>query len=202
MEDVVLPEGSTYVWKYDSSYHYAKASSFVGGSNKASESWLVSPEINLANYTDIFINFETALKLFTENVEATDYVGIYVGEAGSVPSVSGWTNLSNEVESFGTGTNYDFLNSGDVPVPDGFNGKKVQFGFYYVSTTECAPTWEIKNITVSGTTVGSGAVDGIATDLDSPIEYYTLQGIKVNNPAKGQIYIIRQGNKVTKAIIR
>ena len=202
MEDVVLPEGSTYVWKYDSSYHYAKASSFVGGSNKASESWLVSPEIDLANYTDIFINFETALKLFTENVEATDYVGIYVGEAGSVPSVSGWTNLSNEVESFGTGTNYDFLNSGDVPVPDGFNGKKVQFGFYYVSTTECAPTWEIKNITVSGTTVGSGAVDGIATDLDSPIEYYTLQGIKVNNPAKGQIYIIRQGNKVTKAIIR
>ena len=31
----------------------------------------------------------------------------------------------------------------------------------------------------------------------SPVEYYTLEGMRVNQPVKG-IYIMRQGNKVVK----
>ena len=34
---------------------------------------------------------------------------------------------------------------------------------------------------------------------DAPVEYYTIQGIRVENPSNG-IYIVRQGNKVTKRI--
>ena len=37
-----LPDGSTYVWKHMAEYKYMKASAFVGGGPKASESWLVS----------------------------------------------------------------------------------------------------------------------------------------------------------------
>ena len=33
---------------------------------------------------------------------------------------------------------------------------------------------------------------------DAPVEYYNLQGIRVANPAQGQIYIQRQGNTATK----
>lgn len=37
-----------------------------------------------------------------------------------------------------------------------------------------------------------------AADADAPVEYYNLQGIRVAEPAKGQIYIVRQGSKVDK----
>lgn len=36
---------------------------------------------------------------------------------------------------------------------------------------------------------------------DAPVEYYNLQGVKVSNPGTG-IYICRQGNKVTKVLVK
>lgn len=40
----------------------------------------------------------------------------------------------------------------------------------------------------------------IEADNDAPVEYYNLQGIRVAEPAPGQIVIRRQGSKVTKVI--
>ncbi len=50
----------------------------------------------------------------------------------------------------------------------------------------------------------SGVDDVIADNLedsDAPVEYYNLQGVRVENPSAG-LYIKRQGNKATKVIIR
>ena len=48
--------------------------------------------------------------------------------------------------------------------------------------------------------LGSASIDGIATDNDNaPVEYYNLQGIRVDNPAGG-IFIRRQGSRVEKVI--
>lgn len=45
-------------------------------------------------------------------------------------------------------------------------------------------------------------VDEVAVDNESaPVEYYNLQGVRVENPANG-LYIKRQGSKVEKVIIR
>ncbi len=41
----------------------------------------------------------------------------------------------------------------------------------------------------------------ISTDDNTPIEYYNLQGIKVENPSHG-LYIKRQGQKITKILIQ
>lgn len=48
---------------------------------------------------------------------------------------------------------------------------------------------------------GSGAgVENVATDFsNAPVEYFNLQGVRVNNPENG-IFICRQGNKVTKVV--
>ena len=47
------------------------------------------------------------------------------------------------------------------------------------------------------------AVDNIAADNDenAPVEYYNLQGVRVQNPSNG-LYIVKQGNKVSKQLIR
>lgn len=49
--------------------------------------------------------------------------------------------------------------------------------------------------------VSPAGVEGIAAD-NAPAVYYNLQGVRVNNPEQGGIYIIRQGSKTRKAIIR
>lgn len=43
------------------------------------------------------------------------------------------------------------------------------------------------------------AVDGIEADSASE-EYFNLQGVKVANPEKGNIYIVRKGSKVSKRL--
>lgn len=44
-------------------------------------------------------------------------------------------------------------------------------------------------------------IDGVAGDNDCPVEYYNLQGMRVNRPSYG-IYIRRQGNKIEKVAIQ
>ena len=45
----------------------------------------------------------------------------------------------------------------------------------------------------------SGICDVVTDDSEAPVEYYNLQGIRVNNP-EGGVFIRRQGNTVTKVI--
>ena len=45
------------------------------------------------------------------------------------------------------------------------------------------------------------AVEGIVSDENAPVEYFNLQGIRVENPAAG-IYIRRQGTHTSKIIIK
>ena len=55
----------------------------------------------------------------------------------------------------------------------------------------------------SNLTFSAGATGAVESILDSnaPVEYFNLQGVKVQNPSKG-IYIIRQGKTSKKAVIR
>lgn len=59
----------------------------------------------------------------------------------------------------------------------------------------------VSTITVkyeSNTTV----VDGINNEnANAPVEYFNLQGARVANPEAGNLYIVRQGNKVSKTIV-
>lgn len=47
----------------------------------------------------------------------------------------------------------------------------------------------------------SSGIESIAADENAPVEYYNLQGIKVENPTSGY-YIRRQGTKSSKVLFR
>lgn len=49
---------------------------------------------------------------------------------------------------------------------------------------------------------GAGIANVSAVANNAPVEYFNLQGVRVNNPAAGQLVIKRQGSEVTKTIIR
>ena len=50
-------------------------------------------------------------------------------------------------------------------------------------------------------TVSTG-IEALLTDEDATPEYFTLQGLRVGSPQQGQIYIVRQGSKVSKVYYR
>lgn len=60
----------------------------------------------------------------------------------------------------------------------------------------------VPQLTVSMAKTGDNGENAVemVIDLDAPVEYYNLNGVKVVNPDKG-IYIVRQGNSVKKVVL-
>ena len=56
------------------------------------------------------------------------------------------------------------------------------------------------NFTLTRKASASSAVPEIDADDSMPIEYFNLLGMKIANPAAGQIYIMKKGSTVKKII--
>lgn len=93
-------------------------------------------------------------------------------------------NADNDTEGIST-----TINIGGVSL--GFDPDAKTFGF---SETHTSPLM----LFTTGSEINTG-VDNIATD-NNEVEYYNLQGVRVNNPGPG-LYIIKQGNKISKVIL-
>lgn len=79
---------------------------------------------------------------------------------------------------------------------DGASVKCHATGTYALTATLGSLTATVAVQPASG---GSG-VATVGCDTDAPVEYYDMQGIKVDNPQRG-IYIVRRGTTVEKCVI-
>lgn len=162
--DVTLPEGTTYIWKVDTKKKYAKASAYVGGKKLVSESWLISPIINLTSATKPVLTFSHTGQYFKN---LTDEATLWVreGETGD------WTQVT--IPTYMTGSDWTFV---DVTIDlSAYKGKKIQLGFRYTSTAEGAGTWEIKNLKVENAQIVATKVNNIAefraAETDTKVEF-------------------------------
>lgn len=74
--------------------------------------------------------------------------------------------------------------------------------FALVNANPSATTPAKKELMIKGTSTG---IENVATDkvgANGPVEYYNLQGVRVENPAAGSIVIRRQGNTATKILVK
>lgn len=163
IKDVTLPEGSAYVWKweqYQTNPPYMKASAFVGGANKAAESWLVSPNISLTDATKATLVFKHAHKF---GVDKTKELTLWATEVGQ----EAWEQLT--IPTYASGDSWTMVSSGNIDLSK-YAGKEIQFAFKYVSTTEGAPTWEVNDVQVYSD--GSGSIpepgEEVTVTKDSP----------------------------------
>lgn len=148
IEDKQLPEGGSYVWKHDT-YNddkFMKASGYIGGA-KASESWLISPTIDLNKATTATLTFDHAHKFAgTPSKELT----LWITETNT----EAWKQLA--IDKYGTNNDYNFVTATiDLSA---YAGKTIKFAFKYISTTSVAGTWEIKNVKVIANGEGGGTV--------------------------------------------
>lgn len=126
------------VWQHSSQYTCAKATSYTGGDTGQSiptESWLISPAIDLSTATSPVLAFEHAANYFN-NVSSD--VTVWITEANT----ENWVKL--DVPTYPT--SFTFVNSGDIDLTS-YVGKSVKIGFKYVCESK-AGTYELKNLTV------------------------------------------------------
>lgn len=138
LDNVNLPSSLNYVWSWDTSYNCAKGNAFVG-SSYAAESYLISPVITL-DATAPAATFNQAINYLNGNNRA-DFLNVCVREGNS----GEWTTVN--VSAWPAGTDWKFVDGCEIDL-SAFAGKSVQIAFHYKSTTSCAPTWEVKNLTV------------------------------------------------------
>ena len=136
IEDISLGEGLTYVWKATEKYGMT-ASAFANSANNPSDSWLISPEIDLNGFRSPTLQFSHCCNKFSRDM-AKQQVSVGVREIGGE-----WQTVT--IPNFSTNADWTFVESGALDL-SAFAGKKIQFGFHYTSSTESAGTWEIKNV--------------------------------------------------------
>lgn len=188
LDNVNLSEGLSYVWAIDKSYKCAKASAYVNKKNLPSESWLVSPWIELSAAEVIrSLYFDHAVSKYFSNVseEATLWIKVEGGDWTQITSIA-YPEVPQD-KSFSP------FETQAVSLA-GYEGKKIKVGFKYVSTDEAAGTWEIRNFKVSTDVSGINEIKADKLDVNAPV--YNLAGQRVNANAKG--ILIQNGKKFIK----
>ncbi len=71
---------------------------------------------------------------------------------------------------------------------------------YYTVQGLSGATKTLVSAEIAVNNAGSGITDITGDSADAPAEYYNLQGIRVHNPAHGEMYIVRQGAKAAKVV--
>lgn len=142
--DVMKGEGLNYVWANTAQYGW-KASAYVNKTNVASESWLVSPAINLKKAKDPVFTMDEVYQ-YTNGAEPAQYLSLLISTnyADDVKTAN-WTELT--IPTWSTGSDWTFVNTGYISLAD-YVGSTVTIAFVYKSTSDAAPTWEIKNVKV------------------------------------------------------
>ena len=139
IQDVKVPEQIGFVWEYSSQYKCMKATAYENSTTKnyESESWLISPDIDLSSVSDAYLTFEHAGGYFgTASEEAT----VWISKAGGE-----WEPLVIEKNNYPT--SWTFIEAGNWDLKD-YVGNTVKLGFRYSSTAKKAGTWEVRNVMV------------------------------------------------------
>jgi hypothetical protein len=119
----------------------ARVSGYATTSNE-NEDWLISPTLNLANYTSEIIQFYSAKNYTGPDMQvmiSTDYAG-----SGN-PNLAYWENLDATLSPGGWAWTF----SGNIDIAN-FASGNVYIGFKYTSTATESATWEVDDIKVWG----------------------------------------------------
>ena len=136
------------IWYYYANHTCACANGYNGG---GTESWLVSPQIDMTSATAPVLTFSHAVGYLNDNAFA-DYCTLYVKEA----TAEEWTALTIP----NTPTSFTSVDSGEIDL-SAYVGKTIQVAFKYFSTASVAVSWQIKNFKV--------AEKSTATEPEQPI---------------------------------
>ena len=138
VKDVTVPQEIPVIWEFSSQYVCMKATAFANPNNYASESWLISPDIQLPAGKS-YLTFEHAGGFFgTASNEATVWI--------SKDNGTKWDQLVIDSKNYPSTWSFIFAGSWDLSK---YAGNTVKIAFKYSSTATKAGTWEIREVKVA-----------------------------------------------------
>ncbi len=170
-------------WEYSdySGDHFAEMSNYDGG-NQASETWLITPGIDLSGVNHAAFTFMNTCNYTGADIEvkvSSDYDGI------SEPSTATWTDLSPTL----SGGSWNDVSSGELDISD-FAGETVYIAFKYTGTDSDGKTWQIDDLSVyQGSTEPSLTItspeDGSTLYTQTVSVTFDVQNFQVGDNSSG-----------------
>lgn len=164
-----------------SNNNYVKMTNYSGGSNTASETWYITPAVDLSNATSPVFSFASSLNYTGPAMEmfvSVDYDGT------STPSSATWTALTGAL----SGGGYAWVNSGEIAISS--TSATTYFAFKYTGSNSDGATWQVDSIFVAetgtifeNTVIGAPITGKTITEIQSDVDgggYSNLQGSSVN----------------------
>lgn len=162
----------------------------AGDEDVSGECYVLPVEYNIGNGYAAYgvVDCGGAIINIVDGKDATCYPNVALYYAGSAIY---WGDAQNSSDNFAAAGS--FAENGDTKTItyDDLSwllGNGQELGYF-------------KNTTI--TFGGTGAINDVAVDNNNaPVEYFNLQGVRVNEPVAGQIVIRRQGNEVSKLLVK
>ena len=140
IENTLIHDDLSFIWSFDSRYGM-KASAFVNSTSYESESWLISPLMDLSEATAVTLTFDQAANKFAENAYKDQCKVVAICGEETIEIVIPEDKLL-------PGNSWNFVTTTlDLSAVAGKSD--VYVAFVYKSSAESCGTWEIKNVKIA-----------------------------------------------------
>lgn len=171
VDNVILPQALPSIWTANESY--VKATAYYSSKNYESESWLISPAVDLKDAIKPILCFDHTYRYGS----GTSQMTLWAREVNGV-----WEQLT--ITNYGSSSTWVFVNN-KIDISK-YSGKDIQVAFKYTSTSTAAATWEIKNFSIS----------------EAPLEPCANPSITIDKEGNASISCDTQGAKIKYAVNR
>jgi len=174
MDTVSVVGSQTWYWQsYDNGC--ATMAGYDGGQFE-NEDWLITPQLNFTNYSDVTLNFREAINFEGGNVNDNEVILISTDYTGSGdPNTANWTELT--VTGRSSGGSWTFVDVDPVDL-SAYDGESVVYiAFKYLSSDTNAGTWEIGELVVSGTSAEMPEISNVTQTPESGITSSTTVSV-------------------------
>jgi hypothetical protein len=161
---------------------YANMNGYVGGTTYENEDWLISPGINPDNYSEVFLEFRTAMKFDGNPLQVKLSLNY---NNGANPGSATWEDLTDAFD-FSTG-NFEWVESGRFNIGSMVQGQRFWIAFVYTCTAAAASSWEIDYVKVTGGEVSVGE-NALSTVSVYPNPAKDMVSFVLENDAQVSIY--------------
>ena len=151
IQDVICNEPMTYVWYYSAAYGMC-ASAFKNDVSWESESWLVTPQIDLSRAKTPEFSFDHAFNKAEGDFTNECTLFVSTDYAGDVTTCTwnevAWNTLEDGTLDVPAGISWTFQPTGKLDMSQ-YVGEKIHIAFRYKTVGGKSGTWEIKNLLLS-----------------------------------------------------
>lgn len=146
---------------------YAKATGYNSGSTTASETYLISPAINLGDAEKVYLDFDYVIAYNNSlGLEEGHQVMVCTEYDNLDPTKSNWVKLPFAPKERENTSSWDMYAANSMSIPAEFMGKSIRIAFLYKCNSSSASTWELTNLKVSTEPNGEVTPDNPDTPAD------------------------------------